>query len=261
MLWVFPAHAGVIPVSIVIQPNSICFSRTRGGDPGGYYGGYYWRQFFPHTRGWSWENGIPVAMVNVFPAHAGVIPHAESVRDILNSFSRTRGGDPIIYRARVCLHMFFPHTRGWSRLDAAGTSFLPVFPAHAGVILYLYQWPPTHKRFSRTRGGDPDTTRASLSAPRFFPHTRGWSRNPSLDMGTVLVFPAHAGVIPVLSANRSDSSGFSRTRGGDPGRISMFSAGHEVFPAHAGVIPPRPEGWVVSWSFSRTRGGDPLLDW
>ena len=41
----------------------------------------------------------------------------------------------------------------------------------------------------------------------------------------------------VGKTDNSSSMLFSPT-----GRISMFSAGHEVFPAHAGVIPPRPEG-------------------
>ena len=71
------------------------------------------------------------------------------------------------------------------------------------------------------------------------------------------VFPAHAGVIPSSADTGSTVTGFSRTRGGDPGPISESVLSTTVFPAHAGVIP----GCVLLLErlqrFSRTRGGDP----
>ena len=71
------------------------------------------------------------------------------------------------------------------------------------------------------------------------------------------VFPAHAGVIPSSADTGSTVTGFSRTRGGDPGPISESVLSTTVFPAHAGVIPnPSSKAWSEV-SFSRTRGGDP----
>ena len=48
-----------------------------------------------------------------------------------------------------------------------------VFPAHAGVILLWEKLTPMLKRFSRTRGGDPDRFLLGDEHDEFFPHTRG----------------------------------------------------------------------------------------
>ena len=55
MLWdlfsLFPAHAGVIPVSCSVDFFVVAFPRTRGGDPKGYRDGKEEGDFSPHTRG------------------------------------------------------------------------------------------------------------------------------------------------------------------------------------------------------------------
>ena len=47
----FPAHAGVIPMTSDAFKAAMPFPRTRGGDPG--YGGFDFQieRFSPHTRG------------------------------------------------------------------------------------------------------------------------------------------------------------------------------------------------------------------
>ena len=197
---------------------------------------------------------------SVFPAHAGVIP------DLL----------AVLWYVLT----FFPHTRGWSQEPEYFFEPVWVFPAHAGVIL-----PQRHRLqyrlcFSRTRGGDPYLDYYPGTTPAFFPHTRGWSRWGDIPDKTLLVFPAHAGVIPSKSCNVFNIYSFSRTRGGDPGTyqdsqgIHWFfphtrgwscdghtdTKPHKVFPAHAGVIPQSKESWQLYSSFSRTRGGDPGYD-
>ena len=173
--------------------------------------------------------------------------------------------------------MFFPHTRGWSYVFARHSIHLTVFPAHAGVILNFELRLARRNCFSRTRGGDPASFDNYKAVTRFFPHTRGWSQRTAFLSPTLCVFPAHAGVIPNRDPRIDETSGFSRTRGGDP---SMYSDGHltyeffphtrgwslatlfacpipTVFPAHAGVIPHLLVSKKLCLCFSRTRGGDP----
>ena len=47
----FPAHAGVIPSSVLRLSSAIAFPRIRGGDPEFYFFGGKDESFSPHTRG------------------------------------------------------------------------------------------------------------------------------------------------------------------------------------------------------------------
>ena len=48
-----------------------------------------------------------------------------------------------------------------------------LFPAHAGVILWLADYTGGPDAFPRTRGGDPDVPECGISVTSFSPHTRG----------------------------------------------------------------------------------------
>ena len=49
--YVFPAHAGVIPLKELRKSTYVSFSRTRGGDPSNRVFVVFLTVFFPHTRG------------------------------------------------------------------------------------------------------------------------------------------------------------------------------------------------------------------
>ena len=49
--YVFPAHAGVIPLQAGLYPPHSCFPRTRGGDPTYTQIKKHTYKFSPHTRG------------------------------------------------------------------------------------------------------------------------------------------------------------------------------------------------------------------
>ena len=91
-------------------------------------------KYFPHTRGWSQKRRCCVFMVNILPAHAGVIPactlrpnyfwytaHAGvilrygAINLNISNTSRTRGGDPWYQEFLSIVCTYFPHTRGWFR--------------------------------------------------------------------------------------------------------------------------------------------------
>ena len=171
-----------------------------------------------------------------------------------------------------------PHTRGWSRVSVQGHIDPPVFPAYAGVVPPPTTSPRAQPRLPRIRGGGPDLTRddvqtlvssphtrgggpyGAASGARMFmssPHTRGWSPPGHRYRGVVGVFPAYAGVVPVLGRGRFARRCLPRIRGGGPcavrrGGPVVVSSPHTrgwsrekrsdcsqclVFPAYAGVVP------------------------
>ena len=156
----------------------------------------------------------------------------------MSSFSRTRGGDPTKLKPIETWSVFFPHTRGWSRGIMNAKAENVVFPAHAGVILNDRNYLQMNTCFSRTRGGDPERTSHFRVCWEFFPHTRGWSSRICGRLTEYLVFPAHAGVIPILEAPDYEVPGFSRTRGSDP-TDANFDSIFKMFFLHM-------QGW--SWT-------------
>ena len=172
--------------------------------------------FFPHTREWSPASETARAMLDVFPAHAGVIPGLSSLCLCSYRFSRTRGSDPGSKGPFKPNKQFFPHTREWSRHREYYSGLVWVFPAHAGVIHLIVSKKTSSLCFSRTRGSDPSCSTVTSSNSEFFPHTREWSYD-ILDVGFWRwVFPAHAGVIPGFEDVYKAQTSFSRTRGSDP---------------------------------------------
>ena len=166
----------------------------------------------------------------VFPAHAGVIPVSKTWRKHARSFSRTRGGDPKRLDNHDEQNKFFPHSRGWSLWQKAMKLDYTVFPALAGVILSVEIWYQINLCFSRTRGGDPSSGVFEMSPGTFFPHTRGWSWCIQTSSLVLTVFPAHAGVIPLLTCYVLQNRRFSRTRGGDPTQDISSAAIVTFFP-------------------------------
>ena len=75
----------------------------------------------------------------------------------------------------VCFfHCSFPRIRGGDPVDLNVTEIdYPLFPAHAGVILWLVSSGGQRQAFPRTRGGDPAYKILEETLNLFSPHTRG----------------------------------------------------------------------------------------
>ena len=172
---VFPAHAGVILYADYGFEDIPGISRTCGGDPT--CGVNFWSltKYFPHMRGWSHGNRKNDCKLEVFPAHAGVIPDSRAPTCKSIRISRTCGGDPKFLQEQAEKDGYFPHMRGWSWWNLPEKSLKCVFPAHAGVILIQYHLIQSQQRISRTCGGDPSPAIWCASICRYFPHMRGWS--------------------------------------------------------------------------------------
>ncbi len=187
MFSLFPAHAGVILPWRSFIRYRWTFSRTCGGDPGSLKLYTLKRHFFPHMRGWSIEQILLVRLKILFPAHAGVIHYQVILLNLLDTFSRTCGGDPsdrpstlasnsfsrtcggdpkISYREAQQI-LFFPHMRGWSIEQILLVRLKILFPAHAGVIHYQVILLNLLDTFSRTCGGDPSDRPSTLASNSF----------------------------------------------------------------------------------------------
>ena len=71
------------------------------------------------------------------------------------------------------------------------------------------------------------------------------------------LFPAYAGVIPIMDGVKKGNLAFPRIRGGDPKTTRRMPLYSVLFPAYAGVIPVSSLLWVLPYTFPRIRGGDP----
>ena len=72
----------------------------------------------------------------------------------------------------------------------------------------------------------------------------------------ILLFPAYAGVIPMVEATAGRKLSFPRIRGGDPISKHFKASEFQLFPAYAGVIPLPLISLFSGESFPRIRGGD-----
>ena len=93
-LFVFPAHAGIVPGSPPPSPRTRCLPRTRGDRPGPHLHLTTMWQSSPHTRGSSRRWRRRGCQRSVFPAQAGIVrthwrPCSPSCR-----LPRTRGDRP-----------------------------------------------------------------------------------------------------------------------------------------------------------------------
>ena len=78
-----------------------------------------------------------------------------------------------------------------------------------------------------------------------------------MSLTDVLVFPACAGMIPVVSTGVGGANGVPRMRGDDPPARKPAIMSVNVFPACAGMIPLMEVPASVVNSVPRMRGDDP----
>lgn len=79
-----------------------------------------------------------------------------------------------MHRAAAGFAHPFPRTRGGDPVDLNVTEIdYPLFPARAGVILWLVSSGGQRQAFPRTRGGDPTMGAIMQGVYNFSPHARG----------------------------------------------------------------------------------------
>ena len=168
-----------------------------------------------------------------------------------------RGGGPIMAVLDEIGAKSSPHARGWSPPSRSRRNQQTVFPACAGVVPLARRVTLALRGLPRMRGGGPRQSTGPQTGPKSSPHARGWSHSGPLVDRCLAVFPACAGVVPVVEVRRNVARCLPRMRGGGPGwqkpvsldtpssphargwsqHLTQTVDGGLVFPACAGVVP------------------------
>ena len=108
------------------------------------------------------------------------------------------------------------------------------------------------------RGGGPDAAILPPNPSASSPHARGWSPGGEVDLTTVAVFPACAGVVPSDKGHgHTIAESSPHARGWSHSQLNR-GGGSSVFPACAEVVRALPSAGSWRGSLPRMRGGGPL---
>ena len=275
---VFPACAGMFPPHPTPTPLCRRFPRVRGDVPCSAKVRSHSAMFSPRARGCSGFLFSVDVDADVFPACAGMFPDNFSTPPPSYRFPRVRGDVPGVTDSVVDKIKFSPRARGCS---AARIRVLPgcgVFPACAGMFPAGTALRLNPCRFPRVRGDVPTPPPTLCLGTRFSPRARGCSADTPLIPLPTSVFPACAGMFPLLPAYHYDFHCFPRVRGDVPNALArqqqarLFSPRargcslHDdhpfcvcvVFPACAGMFLPRRGLGLSGSGFPRVRGDVPV---
>ncbi len=196
----------------------------------------------------------------VLPAHAGVLPPSAPTPAPRPCPPRSRGGASSRASRTTRHHASSPLTRGCFPRPRAVPSRAGVLPAHAGVLPSRPCRTAWRTCPPRSRGGASEHVVVGVRCLGSSPLTRGCFPDKRRERPSWQVLPAHAGVLPHMSAVSSWWWSPPRSRGG----CFLGGAGGRglglVLPAHAGVLP-----WECSSSAAyagppRSRGGASMAD-
>ena len=249
----------------------------RGDVPNPAHPLWHYGEFSPRARGCSPLWGPSDTDTQVFPACAGMFPDHVTLADLVNGFPRVRGDVPFrISRVRL-VRPFSPRARGCSQSQIRNSLALQVFPACAGMFPIERLQPFFHHGFPRVRGDVPWGDCSGAISALFSPRARGCSFDFPINLATIEVFPACAGMFRVRRRGNRPRRRFPRVRGDVPThratargrcRFSPRARGcsHHtrnqtcyinVFPACAGMFRIRRRTYHPRRGFPRVRGDVP----
>ena len=84
-----------------------------------------------------------------------------------------RGDRPIFFLYILFQIVFTPHARGSTPAKGNLTNQKQVYPACAGIDLFVMAFPPFYSRLPRMRGDRPTKRARDLKGRGFTPHARG----------------------------------------------------------------------------------------
>ncbi len=155
--------------------------------------------FTPHARGSTTTFRGPTSAEPVYPACAGIDLERRETQNRKISLPRMRGDRPYARRRYNVHYRFTPHARGSTRLWKDEFSWRRVYPACAGIDLWIILVSPVVTGLPRMRGDRPC---AFPGGERFFwftPHARGSTRWGKGACCLATVYPACAGIDPCIS--------------------------------------------------------------
>ena len=168
----------------------------------------------PRKRGCFSEAAFPVIFFVVFPAQAGVFLTERKTTDRGGRLPRASGG--VSLRAVPMRGGFrsSPRKRGCFWYFSAVAHQTLVFPAQAGVFLMSFGPYPEMSGLPRASGGVSDEPFHRTFPAASSPRKRGCFPKGVRKRSPVSVFPAQAGVFPVLSDTTFIRLGLPRASGG-----------------------------------------------
>ena len=274
---VFPACAGMFLGGQRGNGQLGGFPRVRGDVPLVCWGHLRHERFSPRARGCSGRGFIQLTGRNVFPACAGMFPQLMRSHSRITSFPRVRGDVPLSKVALTPDYEFSPRARGCSPAEAHEIGGVKVFPACAGMFPVVATPPTRAISFPRVRGDVPFGSTRVTEFTLFSPRARGCSAAQRLRESLTTVFPACAGMFPVLRRQLCKVCSFPRVRGDVPiclppylrnfwfsprarGCSALIRGGLptlQVFPACAGMFLVTPVSVMITLCFPRVRGDVP----
>ena len=155
--FILPAHAGMILRSCEVYLVNLNITRTCGDDPLKHIKQTRVIKYYPHMRGWSSVDDMPIW----------------TAWDI----TRTCGDDPPTFTEIDFSVAYYPHMWGWSHL-----SCIHQFRYHIEYYPHMRGWSWTINELqhdstdiTRTCGDDPRVMPFLPPKILYYPHMRGWS--------------------------------------------------------------------------------------
>ena len=159
----------------------------------------------------------PLGPTGSLPACAG-IPDCPCGLSGTPGLPRMRGDPPVWYVSMLGRKLSTPHARGSTSPPIWENGSAPVYPACAGIHRCLTFHARRSIGLPRMRGDPPQTKQAAISGKESTPHARGSTVWPSLIPTFPSVYPACAGIHPVLEVYGTLTPGLPRMRGDPPRR-------------------------------------------
>ena len=132
---VYPACAGIDLKEEGIKEDFTSLPRMRGDRPEQKSGNALLIEFTPHARGSTPIFDLVEKVMHVYPACAGIDPHAIYVTHAISCLPRMRGDRPDYCGGHPEGVRFTPHARGSTPQGHYAAEPVPVYPACAGIDL------------------------------------------------------------------------------------------------------------------------------
>ena len=212
----FPAHAGMYRRIGTPRSGRPAVPRTRGDVPEVPFGYIPMMACSPHTRGCTGCRTGRLAVLVLFPAHAGMYRSWALATRRTTTVPRTRGDVPQCQRFDSGSAACSPHTRGCTDQGHDLQDGPALFPAHAGMYRSSTPRISPARTVPRTRGDVPEFQSGDFLHLGCSPHTRGCTVGPTQYHARQGLFPAHAGMYRPHTPSSPRYGPVPRTRGDVP---------------------------------------------
>ena len=191
---------------------------------------YAAKAFTPHARGSTQSVNHQGSSFFVYPACAGIDPKIGMIVSTSARLPRMRGDRPQVKRPTGARSWFTPHARGSTEDGAKFRGARHVYPACAGIDLYLAPLGMIFLGLPRMRGDRPHEWGDDGEKIPFTPHARGSTRKYSQKHGLYYVYPACAGIDLLCFSLQDALSSLPRMRGDRPLNVKDSDSRQEFTP-------------------------------